>query len=236
MKIAICDDEPIYIETTSRLLQKWAGEHGIEMQIFTYDNGDDLIAAHTEECMDLILLDVIMPLLNGIDTAAELRANGQDVPIIFLTSSREFAVESYEVKAFHYLLKPIDEIRLFAVMDEYRKQFCKTKETFTAQTVTGFYKMTIEEVACLEAQNKLVLVTFSNGTQITIREPFYKCEEIFHMDRGFIKCHRSYIVNLMFVEQFTKTEVTLQNGMVIPISRNNYAAFKEVYFRYMFQK
>lgn len=74
--------------------------------------------------------------LNGIDTAAELRANGQDVPIIFLTSSREFAVESYEVKAFHYLLKPIDEIRLFAVMDEYRKQFCKTKETFTAQTVT----------------------------------------------------------------------------------------------------
>ena len=118
-------------------------------------------------------------------------------------------------------------------MDEYRKQFCKTKETFTAQTVTGFYKMTIEEVACLEAQNKLVLVTFSNGTQITIREPFYKCEEIFHMDRGFIKCHRSYIVNLMFVEQFTKTEVTLQNGM---ISRNNYAAFKEVYFRYMFQK
>ena len=65
MKIAICDDEPIYIETTSSLLQKWAGEHGIEMQIFTYDNGDDLIAAHTDECMDLILLDVIMPLLNA---------------------------------------------------------------------------------------------------------------------------------------------------------------------------
>ena len=56
MKIAICDDDPIYIATTSRLLQKWAGEHGIEMQIFTYDNGDDLIAAHTDECMDLILL------------------------------------------------------------------------------------------------------------------------------------------------------------------------------------
>ena len=81
MKIAICDDEPIYIETTSRLLQKWAGEHGIEMQIFTYDNGDDLIAAHTDECMDLILLDVIMPLLNGIDTAAELRANGRNTII-----------------------------------------------------------------------------------------------------------------------------------------------------------
>lgn len=72
--------------------------------------------------------------------------------------------------------------------------------------------------------------------EITIREPFYKCEEIFYMDRRFIKCHRSYIVNLMLVEQFTKTEVTLQNGMVIPISRNNYATFKKVYFRYMFQK
>ena len=73
-----------------------------------------------------------------------------------MSFSREFAVESYVVKAFHYLLKPIDEIRLFAVMDEYRKQFCKTKETFTAQTVTGFYKMTIEEVACLESVNHFI--------------------------------------------------------------------------------
>ena len=83
MKIAICDDEPIYIETTSSLLQKWAGEHGIEMQIFTYDNGDDLIAAHTDECMDLILLDVIMPLLNGIDMLLNYAQTDRMFPLFF---------------------------------------------------------------------------------------------------------------------------------------------------------
>ena len=87
----------------------------------------------------------------------------------------------------------------------------------------------------LEAQNKRVLVSLSNDTDIEIRELFSKCEEIFSLEKGFFKCHRSYIVNLNHVEQFTKTQISTKNGINIPISRNNYAAFKEAYFSYMFR-
>ena len=69
--------------------------------------------------MDLIILDVIMPLMSGMDTARELRMDEQTVPIIFLTSSKEFAVDSYDVNAFHYLIKPVDERKLFHILDEF---------------------------------------------------------------------------------------------------------------------
>lgn len=234
MKIAICDDETQFIDTTCTLLEQWANKHNISLILYRFTNGDDLIAAHRAQCMDLIFLDVLMPLLNGMETARELRNEQQDVPIIFLTSSREFAVDSYEVKAFHYLLKPIDASRLFSVLDGFLKTFANAKETFTAQTSVGFCKITLDDVDYLEAQNKQVFVYFSNDTTIKIRELFSRCEKIFTIEKGFFKCHRSYIVNLNHVEQFSKTLIYTKNGTTIPISRNNYTAFKEAYFSYMF--
>ena len=185
--------------------------------------------------MDLIILDIIMPLLNGMDTAKELRQEHQSVPIIFLTSSREFAVDSYEVKALNYLMKPVDPEKLFAAMDDFTQTLHREKETFTAQTSSGFCRITLDDVDYLEAQNKLVQVCLSNNTTLEIRELFSHCEEIFSLDKGFFKCHRSYIVNLDHVDQFTKTTIHTKNGTQIPISRNNSAAFKEAYFSYMFR-
>lgn len=235
MKIAICDDELSYLDETERLLTQWADQRGIDVTLYRFTNGDDLIQAHQTYCMDLILLDIIMPLLNGMDTARELRHDHQSVPIIFLTSSREYAVDSYEVKAFHYLMKPLESDHLFRVLDDFWQTTHTARESFAAQTDTGFCRITLEDVDYLEAQNKRVLVSLSNDTDIEIRELFSKCEEIFSLEKGFFKCHRSYIVNLNHVEQFTKTQISTKNGTNIPISRNNYAAFKEAYFSYMFR-
>ncbi len=157
------------------------------------------------------------------------------VPIIFLTSSREFAVDSYEVKAFNYLIKPIDEERFFTILDDFLITVKKPAKTFTAQTSLGFCKINIENVDYLEAQNKQVIVFLSNGVTIAIRELFSKCEEIFSPDKGFFKCHRSYIVNLSRIDQFSKTEIIMNNNVTIPISRNRYVAFKETYFSHMFE-
>ena len=235
MKIAICDDELPYLEETERLLKQWADQRGVDIALYRFSNGDDLIQAHQTYCMDLVILDIIMPLLNGMDTARELRQDHQSVPIIFLTSSREYAVDSYEVKALNYLIKPLEADRLFDVLDDFWETTHIAREFFAAQTDTGFCRITLEDVDYLEAQNKRVLVSLSNDTDIEIRELFSKCEKIFTLEKGFFKCHRSYIVNLNHVEQFTKTQISTKNGTNIPISRNNYAAFKEAYFSYMFR-
>lgn len=235
MKIAICDDEMHFIDALCPLLEQWAKERGIKLMLYRFTNGDDLIAAHQSECMDLIFLDIIMPLLNGIDAAREFRNMDQNVPIVFFTSSRDFAVDSYEVKALNYLIKPVDPVKLFRILDDFLKTFDRPKTFFTAKTADGFCRIAIADVDYLEAQNKQVFVHLANGRIIVVRELFSKCAEVFSPENGFCCCHRSYIVNLSNVEQFSKTEVTTVHHAAIPISRNNYAMFKETYFNHMFE-
>ena len=235
MKIAICDDEIHFIDAICPMLEKWAKEREIKLTLYRFMNGDDLIDAQKSECMDLIILDVIMPLLSGIDTARELRNTNQTVPIVFLTSSREFAVDSYEVKALNYLIKPVDEAKLFLVLDDFLKAFRQPETFFTAKTADGFQRIDIADVDYLEAQNKQVLVHLSNDRTIAIRELFSKCAEVFSPENGFCCCHRSYIVNLNNVERFSRTEVTTVHNAVIPISRGSYTAFKGTYFSHMFE-
>lgn len=235
MKIAICDDEVAVSEVTKSLLQQWAIHQSISLSVHCYENGDDLILAQKSECFDLIFLDVLMPLLNGIDTAKELRRQNQNVPIIFLTSSKEFAFDSYEVKALQYLLKPVSPNQLWSIMDDFIALIKNQKEIFVARTSDGFCKIALEDTNYLEAQNKSVLVFPHNGTSIEICELFSRCEEVFTLEQGFFRCHRSYIINLNFVNQFTKNSVTMTDGVTLPISRNRSLAFKEAYFTYMFE-
>ncbi len=235
MKIGICDDERCFIEGVRHLVEEWAEKHNIFVSIYEFENGDDLLVEHQKNCMDLIILDVIMPLLNGIDTAKELRVYDQKVPVIFLTSSREYAVDSYDVHAFYYLMKPVKKEMFFKVMDDFLSAFEAKKETFFAKIPGGSCNITLDETVCLEAQNKQVIVYLANGTQLKIKELFSDCAEVFTLEKGFFKCHRSYIVNMKYIEQFTKAELIMKNGAKIPVSRNNYGAFKEVYFEYMFQ-
>jgi len=105
VKIAICDDETEFLDILSESLSSWCRAHQLTLQLYRFTNGDELISAHRAYGMDLILLDMIMPLLSGMDTARELRQHDPHVPIIFLTSSPEFALESYEVRTFWYLTK-----------------------------------------------------------------------------------------------------------------------------------
>lgn len=202
MNIAICDDEILFTRELSSLLTHWAEKNNLSLTLYPYSNGDDLLTALRTIPVDLIFLDIIMPLLNGIDTAREIRSMGLTVPVIFLTSSREFALDSYDVKAFHYLLKPVNTLKLFSVMDDFFKTYNVPAETFVAHTTDGFCSITLNDVDYLEAQNKQVLVCLSNGTTLKIRELFTKCEGVFTPAKGFFKCHRSYIVNLSHIKQF----------------------------------
>ena len=125
--------------------------------------------------------------------------------------------------------------RLFPTLDDFLKTFNLPKTFFTEKTADGFCRIVIADVDYLEAQNKQVLVHLTNDRTIAIRELFSKCAEVFSPENGFCSCHRSYIVNLNNIEQFSKTEVITIHKAVIPISRNSYAAFKEVYFNHMFK-
>lgn len=234
VKIAVCDDDPLFLEQASSALQDWAGSNQLDLQLYTFSDGDALIASHSRNHMDLILLDVVMPLMNGMDIAHKLRQTDTHVGLIFLTSSPEYALESYEVRAFWYLLKPVQKEQLFRALDSWRDTLFASSNTFTARTTDGYRNLYLQDIESLEAQNKLVVVTLQDHTILNIKEPFHKCEEIFTLQRGFFKCHRSYIVAFKSVEKFSKSEIITRSGCRIPISRDIYSVFKDAYFSYMF--
>lgn len=131
-------------------------------------------------------------------------------------------------------MKPLDEVRFHAVLDSWYEVHKASMAHFAARTDSGYQAIYFQDVEYLEAQNKNVLVTLKDGSVISIKEPFHQCETIFTVEKGFYKCHRSYIAALSCVEKFGKTSLFTKSGAQIPISRDNYANFKDVYFSYMF--
>lgn len=235
MKIAVCDDDKLFIDSVCDFLHRWAEQNDLEIQLFCFSNGDGLINTYrTGERMDLILLDVLMPFLNGLDTAKELRDIDAAVPIIFLTSSKEFAIESYDVKAFHYLLKPLNAEKLSAVMDDFLRTSAAPKKMFAASTNDGFIQLVVSDVEYIEAQNRHVFFHMTDGRTIAGNDALYKCSEVFDEENGFLSCHRSYIINLGRIQQFDRSRLITTRHAMIPISRNRYEKLKDAYLHRFF--
>ena len=175
-----------------------------------------------------------MPLVGGIDTAAEIRRQDSSVKIVFLTFSKEFAYESYAVKADNYLLKPIDGDTLHACLSECYDSILKDEKYITLRCTTGVHRVKLHSIEYIEAQGKLVLFNLTDGTVIEAVEPFYIYESKLFLNDGFFKCHRSYLVNLYKISTYTQNEVTMRSGCRIPISRSLHKQFKEAYFALLF--
>ncbi len=138
MKIAVCDDDIQCIAQVCALLEQWSQQKKIALTLYHFSDGDELLRAPQKHCMDLLILDIIMPLLSGLDTAKELRNKDDHTPIIFLTSSKEYAVDSYEVHALHYLLKPVSPTQLFDSMDYFLICPDSQKNIFLPRRQTDF--------------------------------------------------------------------------------------------------
>lgn len=235
LKIAICDDSPLFLKQACLAVRKWAQKSPFTVELYTYDNGDELIIANKTEPFDIILLDILMPLLNGMETARELRQHDKSVKIIFLTSSPEFALESYDVKAYSYLLKPVNDEKLEDILNECVQTFATDPKNLILKTSFGYQKIYYHEIEFAEAQNKKVLFRLRSGNTIESCDPFHFFEDMLTLKDGFFKCHRSYLVYLPNVDHFTATEITTKSGKHIPIARSYSKTFKEAYFAQMFQ-
>ena len=235
MRIGICDDCKIFLEQAkSAVLSRYGNLPDFFAE--TFEDGAALIKAHSSNPFDIILLDVVMPLLNGIEAANEIRQNDKGVKIVFLTSSAEFAVDSYSVKASNYLMKPIVPEKLFECLDEIFEEIQKSSRSITIKSKSNFFRIELEKIEYIEAQNKHVLFSLSDGSSFLADEPFYAFENKLLLRDGFFKCGRSYIVNIHKCISFNQKEVTMSSGYRIPISRGYNKDFEEAYFSVFFEK
>lgn len=235
-RIAICDDDEKCLADTKRMLENWSSATSTGTQIDCFDNGDSLIRETDTTRYDIIFLDIVMPLLNGMDTAKELRDRDKTVKIIFLTSSPEFALQSYSVKATDYCIKPVAYQRLKQVMDDLTALHRQEPENLTLKTVGGYQKIYLHDIEYIEAQNKRVFFFLKSSKVVEVIQPLYTFETGLSDSKGFFKCHRSYLVYLPNVDYFSNTEIKTKSGRLIPIARGYGKAFQDAYFAAMFQE
>ena len=235
LRIAICDDLQVFLNHIKKTLAAWENRPD-DMCVETFEDADSLLAAHSSKPFDIILLDVIMPLLNGIEAAREIRQHDKSVKIVFLTTSPEFALESYTVKANNYLLKPVDPQKLFACLQELVEDLQESPKTIVVKSAKALHQVEVNSIEYLEAQNKHVLFALSDGTTISSTEPLYTYENQLPLADGFFKCNRSYIVNIHRIDIYTAKEIRMRSGCRISISRNCHKEFESAYFEVLFGK
>ena len=235
MRIVICDDDPVCLEAAAAAVEAWAADRHQRIEIAVFDNGDDLIDHLQQRPSNILLLDIFMPMFSGMDIAREIRSFDHDLIIVFLTSSPEYAIESYDVRASGYLLKPLDCDKLRRVMDRCLNDLEPLPKRIILRTAGGYLSQQISEIECVEAQNKTMIITRTDGGHLESTDTLSNLEQKLTIEAGFFKCHRSYLVNLFAVEHFTMTEIITKSGRSIPIARGFGKAFKDAYFALMFR-
>jgi len=228
MKIAICDNEQIIRENILDLIKKQHDDCYIDL----YDSGDALLNSSYK--YDIYFLDIQMPGTNGMETAHLLRKEqAEESVIIFITAFTDYMPDAFDVRAFHYLTKPVDEnkfnnVFVRAVKEHHRLNKNKDRHLL-AKSGDVYHKLPINDIFYIETQGRKVAVHSKSGTV-----EYYEKAKVLEETLGdsFFRCHRCYIVNMGYIVRYNSNTIWLTSGAEIFIAQKKYADFVKAYLRF----
>lgn len=231
-RIAICEDEKVQIEYMQMLLERWQEKSKVKAAVDAYTSAEQfLFETEGKVPYDLLLLDIQMGQLNGVELARKVREQDTRVSIVFLTGIKDYAIEGYEVGAVRYLLKPVKEPELFALLDRICAAAKEQKEDyFLFQTGGVTNRVLFSEILYAEADGHYVRLK-------TLEKEWKWKENISALaesleEKGFFLLRRGLYVNLAKVEQIGKTECSLESGEVLPVPKARYQTLNEAFIAY----
>lgn len=228
MRAAICDDEKIFHKEISTLVLKYMRARSIEIYPDFYENGEALLKSKRE--YDIIFLDYQMEGINGIETAEKLREANSDSVIIFISAYPAAALDAYEVRTFRFLVKPVDEAKLFKALDDYIKSI-DYDNILLLNTHEGNYKLKMSEIIYLEGDRKYTIIrTKSREFRIHIN---LKQMELKLPESKFIRCSKSFVVNFAHISNHNSSEIMFDNGEKAQIGQHYAAKFKIEFQNYI---
>lgn len=233
LKIAICDDDEKARNTMDTMIQEYESKKNDEINCFCFSNASEILDNKIQ--FDIYLLDILMPGLNGIDLASTLRKNGEKAEIIFLTSSPEFALESYSVQALNYLLKPIDKKLLFASLDRAFDALLQQRNNDIVIRSEGrLLSISLNDIEFVEARLDKVFFCMSSGQAHETTSSLSSFENRLLSDPRFVKPHRAYLVNMSKIKELNGHDIRVSDCYpLIPIARGHFSEVKESYLSYM---
>ena len=234
LSVAVCDDEMLDCCNLAKDIREILGEAGAPFIVRQFSSGRDLINAI--ENFDIIFLDIQMAGLNGIDTAKLLRKRKNEAVLIFVTGVKDYVFDAFDVSAFHYLLKPIQEEKFTAVFEravmeaEKKKRMDKRPEQLFIRRRNQSVRLDKAQILYVESRQRKVVIH-------TLRDALEIYATMSHMEKElgaqFYRCHRGYLVNLSQITGYTGDTITLCGGEAIYLAKDKYNEFVKVYMRYL---
>lgn len=230
LTIAICDDNENQISELRRLLDEWAADKPFALVIEEYISAESFLFSYHDKPCDLLLLDIEMRGINGMELAKHLRSNGDMLPIVFITGYSDYISEGYDVEALHYLLKPVSKEKLFVVLDKYVEKRSVKADELLIETADGATHISVDRITYIEAFGRKTAIHLSDDTVVDCTMNISKFSAM--QVNGFVSSHRSYIVNLRYVRTIGKTDIVLDNGKNISLSRRLYKEVNEKFISF----
>ena len=236
IKIAFCDDDMEVLHQMNELLDSYRVERNEDITYAAFQSPFELLTEIEKGIRpDILFLDVVMPGQNGMDVAKEIRQYDTNMKIIFLTSSPEFAVESYSVGAYFYQLKPIWEESFFRLMDSVLAE-CekKKKNSLILRSKDGITRIDLQQLEYCEVLGRKLLFHLENGAVLESAGSLDDLAGQLMQYSNFFRPHRSFLVNMEYIQNISSRSIKMVNDAEIPIPHGKCSEIKNTYMEYAF--
>ena len=240
LRIAICDDEQREIEIAKKNVQLYFASHPeLNAEIYEYSSAMELLSQIEDQgSFDILLMDIFMPGIHGMEAAQQLRKNKNNCQIIFLTTSRDYAVEAFAVNAVHYIMKPYSVPDFFDAMDKAVGKAAENNKQYLSIFNRGHvYALDLKAVLYVESINHSQFVYSLNERPIELRMTLSELfETLSHSDYDFYRVGKAYIVNLKQIRQISAKEMVFNGGKCLPVPRGAFNNLKNEYMLALFKE
>lgn len=238
MRFALCDDDPASGKEISSLLFEYASLHPeLEITVFSFSDGKTLMEDVLKNGeYDFYFLDVVMPKINGINLGKGLRNSNCQNPIIYLTSSEEYAIDSYRVRALDYLLKPVDKALLFSTLDEALEKYLRKKNDFiVVKTKLGNLKVNLSQILYVQLSNRFLFYYLNDGSMIKslyLRVGFTEAIAPLLEKSNFFLCGAGIAVNLHFISKLENDSILFCDKFSVSLGTKSFRILKSRWVDY----
>ena len=223
------------LERADSLLKKYTCEHPqYEIKAISFSSPLELLAYVAKDGgFDILLLDVYMPGILGTEAARELRAMGDNCQVIFLTTSRDHAIDAFSLDAAHYLVKPYSEKEFFSALDKVLDKLTKRNDVYiTIKSMDGISRVDLNKLVYSVTDNHVQKLYLSDGRVITVRKSSSELFELLEEEPRFYNCGSTYIITMDYIVELSSKGVAFSTGARIPILSRKYMELKKLYMDY----
>ena len=236
MYLAICDDQKEELEILTGLLDQWKRERKVSLRYQFFQSAAEMLDAAENERFSLYLLDVMMPGMNGLTAAREIRRFDDAAEIVFLTASPGFAYESYRVHALDYVLKPVRAEVLFPILDRLSLQEQKPQDGLSIKNGTTWIRVLFSQLEYVEVMSKHLYFNLIDGQQYDVKGSLTDYETVLLSRPEFFRVGRSYVVNILQIQTFSPAGIRTFSGKQIPVPRRIYSQLQKDYITQLFNQ